>query len=65
MEEEGDDLEFLDVIIIIVGFVVIILRFSSGSLDLWAFFGIFLFGIYLVFRIGGYLFNRSHTQPKK
>ena len=34
--EERDELEFLDVIIIIVGFAVIILRFNSGSLDLWA-----------------------------
>ena len=63
--EERDDLEFLDVIIIIVGFVVIIQRFRSDSLDLWAFFGIFLFGIYLIFRIGGILLNRSRTQPKR
>ena len=63
--EERDDLEFLDVIIIIVGFAVIIQRFRSDSLDLWAFFGIFLFGIYLIFRIGGFLFNRSCTNSAR
>ena len=62
--EERDDLEFLDVIIIIVGFAVIILRFRSGSLDLWAFFGIFLFCIYLVFRIGGFLFARARENKR-
>jgi hypothetical protein len=62
---EIDDLELLDVIIIIVGFVVIIQRLRSGGLDLWALFGIFLFGIYIIFGIGGFLFDRGLGQPKE
>jgi hypothetical protein len=63
--QKRDDIELLDVIIIIVGFAVIIQRLRSGSLDLWAFFGIFLFCIYLIFRIGGYLFNRARASGMK
>ena len=62
--EEKDDLDFLDAIIIIGGFAVIVQRLRSGSLDLWTCFGIFLFCIYITVRIEGYLLNRIHKQPR-